>query len=341
MGGNRDENPIWSALAEPLSSLIGGQPQNNKDDDSRKDAATIERHEEVYRKRYRKRLQSLQTEVEEVNEEATKTRKQLWETQDKLKSAEDQIRKLENHLNEVLELREKDLENVKTLRAANSDCVEMENKAREAMDVFKKCYKRGQLKIKENEEEIAVLREQRDNAEQLHSKADNTATIDESALEHMKTISNEKQKKLQKMLLQTENEVDLWKSKYKVASKRCENWQEQILAMSHPTEATVHIEKQRIRIEQLEGMLKNAEDNEEKQREELERGEREREEHAIEGEEEERDDGHYDIRYYPTYTDDNVVNRAFCDEDLHTSLTKDLLDRIQKLNWALPTMPKM
>mmetsp|Transcript_2626 Transcript_2626/g.5685 ORF Transcript_2626/g.5685 Transcript_2626/m.5685 type:complete len:337 (+) Transcript_2626:223-1233(+) len=336
MGGNRDENPIWSALAEPLSSLIGGQPQDNKDDDSRKDAATIERHEEAYRKRYRKRIQSLQTEVEEVNEEATKTRKQLWETQDKLKSAEDQIRKLENHLNEVLELREKDLESVKTLRAANSDCVEAENKAREAMDVFKKCYKRGQLKIKENEEEIAVLREQRANAEQLHKKAENIATIDESALEHIKKISNEKQKKLQTMLLQTENEVDLWKSKYKVACKRCENWQEQILAMSHPTEATVHIEKQRIKIEELEGMLKNAEDKEEKQREE-----REREEHVIKDEGEERDDDHYDIRYYPTYADDNVVNRAFCDEDLHTSLTKDLLDRIQKLNWALPTMPKM
>eukprot|EP00536_Pseudo-nitzschia_multiseries_P004510 jgi/Psemu1/188213/e_gw1.75.39.1 len=341
----QEERSIWAALAEPLNSFVAGQQNNGNDDDNRKNLAMSEYQEDAYRKRYRKRLQSLQAEIDEVNEDATTTRKKLWETQDKLKSADDQIRKLENHLNEVLELRERDLESVKQLRAANSDCVEMESRAREAMEVFKKCYKRAQLKIKEQEEEIVLLREQKDSAErdQSTNNEGKKLPVNESALEHIKSVSDEKEQRLKKMLFETENEVDLWKSKYKVASKRCNNLQEQIQAAEHPSEATAHMNKQRIRIEQLENMLRSAEEKEERrQREEYRKEERQKEERQKEErQQEERDDGYRDSYYFSGDPLDQIVNRAFCDEDLQDSFSKDLVKRIQMLNCALPTMSNM
>mmetsp|Transcript_9530 Transcript_9530/g.28415 ORF Transcript_9530/g.28415 Transcript_9530/m.28415 type:complete len:337 (+) Transcript_9530:123-1133(+) len=330
----QEENSIWAAFAEPLNSLVASQQKSVNNEETKKKAVMAEYQEDTYRKRYRKRLQSLQTEIDEVNEDATTTRKKLWETQDKLKSAEDQIRKLENHLNEVLELREKDMETVKTLRAANSDCVEMESRAREAMEVFKKCYKRAQLKIKEQEEETALLREQnraaRDRSEANADTAN--AGVNKSALEYIKSISEEKEKRLKKMVFETEKEVDLWKSRYRVASKRCSNLQEHIEAAEHPSEATVHMNKQRIKIEQLEEALKVAEEKQERQRREY------REEKEEQDEQEERDDDHDDSNHFSGGIVDDIVHRAFCDEDLRGSLTKDLVKRLQVLNCTLPTM---
>lgn len=261
MGGSEEENPIWSALKEPLSSFVGGQ-QISRSNSSVERAA---KKEDAERKRYQKRIQSLQMEVEEVNEQATNTRKMLWEAQDKLKESEEQIRKLENHLNEILELREKDLQSIKDLRVANSDCVENESRAREAMEVFKKCYKRAQVKIKEHEEEIGVLREQRESSGRGNHAVKNFDTsgmVNESALEYVQTVSRDKEKRLKKMLSETEVEVDLWKSKYKVANKRCMNWQEQMLAMEHPSEGAAHIKRQRIEIEKLQGQIKEMKEKE-------------------------------------------------------------------------------
>jgi len=243
-----DDGGIWSALA-----FVGGQ--NNKANAAAEEAA---KKAESEKRRYQKRILNLQKEVEDVNEEATNTRRLLWVAQDKLKESEDQIRKLENHLNEVLELREKDLQNIKSLRVANSDCVENESRAREAMEVFKKCYKRAQVKIKEHEEEILALREHRASVHRGPPEEYETTNgmVNESALEYIQSVSNEKEKRLKKMLSETEVEVDLWKSKYKVANKRCMNWQEQILAMEHPTEGAAHIKRQRIQIENLEAQIK-------------------------------------------------------------------------------------
>jgi chromosome segregation ATPase len=310
MAGTSEENNVWSALMEPLSSFVGGQQEN--------DAGKEAMEEDVYRNRYRKRILNLQMEVEEVNEEATNTRKELWEAQDKLKETGDQIRKLENHLNEILELREKDLQTIKALRVNNSDCVENESRAREAMEVFKKCYKRAQLKIKEHEEEIAVLREQKESAERGKDKMKvvNTASmVNESALEYIQTVSNDKEKRLKKMLSETENEVDLWKSKYKVANKRCLNWQEQILAMEHPSEGAEHIKRQRIEIDGLEKMVRTLE-----------------EKHA----QEERDSRN---------PFNSMVTASYCSEEIRDGLTKSFMDSFQNLNCSVPTyepkMPKM
>ena len=322
-GTSEEENNIWSTLLEPLSSFVGGQQEDEALDDSNNETVEVKgsMQENAYRRRYRKRIQNLQMEVEEVNEEATNTRKTLFEAQDKLKETENQIRKLENHLNEILELREKDLQTIKALRVNNSDCVENESRAREAMEVFKKCYKRAQLKIKEHEEEIAVLREQKDSAERGKNKMKVTNTdsmVNESALEYIQTVSNDKEKKLKQMLSETENEVDLWKSKYKVANKRCLNWQEQILAMEHPSEGAEHIKRQRSEIEALEKQVKNLE-----------------EKHA----QEERDSSNPFNR---------MVNASFCSEDVRDGLTKSFMDSFQNLNCSVPTistyepkMPKM
>ena len=322
-----DDNGIWAALTEPLSSLVGGGQQSNEanDDDNRNRETETRSYGEIYRKRYRKRIQSLQAEVEEVNEESTKTRKQLWETQDRLKDTEDQVRQLENHLNEVLELREKDLETIKSLRAANSDCVEMESRAREAVEVFKKCYKRSQLKIKQNEEEIIVLREQRDKAERGRGRGqgetgymDTSAMVNESALKYIQVVSNDKEKRLRKMLNQTEKEVELWKSKHKVAVKRCQNWQQHILAMEHPSEAAEHMEKQRIQIEKLEKNIIMLE-------EEMEMDEENKQPHV-----EEREDTRNVFG--------DVMNRAFCDDGIHDNFTTKLVNGFQNLNFPMSSM---
>ena len=281
-GDSVEENPFWSALKEPLSSFVGGMQNNDAAIEEQKKAEAIQaaRREEANRKRYRKRIQNLQMEVEEVNEAATKTRKLLWETQDKLKEKDDQIRQLQNHLNELLELRESDLAAIKSLRVANSDCVENENRAREAMVVFKKCYKRAQLKVKEQEEEIAVLHEQRERMERARitsEASDTTGMVSESALEYIQSVSNDKQYRLEKMLTETQADADIWKSKYKVAHKRCLNWQEQIMAMEHPSEGAAHIERQRTTIDKLEEKIRKLEIERSKtERSETERSEPER-----------------------------------------------------------------
>jgi predicted nucleic acid-binding Zn-ribbon protein len=296
MAGGSEE--IWAALTDPLSSFVG--TQQKADVQKQTDVAKAAKVEDAHRRRYRKRIAILQAEVEQVNNEATGTRKLLWEAQDSLKESEDQIRKLENHLNEILELREKDLQAIKALRVANSDCVENESRAREAMEVFKKCYKRAQLKIKEHEEEIAVLREHKERTERGGDNigvVDTGGMVNESALEYIQTVSNDKEKKLKKMLSETEVEVDLWKSKYKVAQKRCLNWQEQILAMEHPSEGAVHIKKQRIQIEELEKKVRGFKEKIEQR-------------------------------------DAQMVHA--CDDDMRDGLAKNFMDGFKNLNCAAP-----
>lgn len=274
----------------------------------------LARQDEAERRRYRRQIQTLQKEVEEVNEDATNARRLLWEAEDKLKESDDQIRKLENHLNELLELREKDLQNIKALRVANSDCVENESRAREAMEVFKKCYKRAQVKIKEHEEEIMALREHRESAERGRNEMgdlDTSGMVNESALEYIQSVSAEKEKRLKKMLSETEVEVDLWKSKYKVAHKRCQNWQEQILAMEHPTEGAAHIKRQRIQIENLEAEIKTMKEK------------------VVE------DLGQNDCR---NPFEGMMQATTSCAEDARDGLAKDFMDGFQNLNCSSPTM---
>jgi len=302
-----------------------GSNENGDDNNFNNENSTIktETQEEADRKRYRKRYQNLLKEVEEVNDEATNIRKQLWETQDNLKESEDKVRKLENHLNEILELREKDLKAITALEVSNAECVEMESRARESMEEFKKVYKRAQLQIKEQEEEIAILREQRDMlVREKSSDRDTAVMVDESALEYIKIVSEEKEKRLKDMLFQAEKEVELWKSKHKVAMKRAQNSREQIRVMEEdPTESVTYVEKQRKTIEELENKLRILE-----------------EENAME----ERDDGgdrKMNNRYPDTdkYFKHSVVDRAFCDEDLDDGLTRDLIHRLKNLHCSLPS----
>lgn len=310
-GTSVEGSPIWSALTGPLSSFVGGvQEKESIEEEKKLEALHEARREEVNRKRYRKRIQSLQMEVEEVNEEATITRKLLWETQDKLNERDERIRQLENHVNEILELRVKDLETIKALRVANSDCVENESRAREAMDVFKKCYKRAQLKLKDQEAQIVVLNEQRESLQRSKSESeesDTTGMVSESALQYIQHVSNDKQCRLEKMLTESQADIDLWKSKYKVAHKRCLNWQEQVLAMEHPSEGAEHIKRQRSKIDKLEEKIRTLET----ERAELER---------------------IDSRN----PFESMIEGAFCNSDKRDGgLSKTLLDGLQSLNCSI------
>merc|ERR1712238_304354 len=331
-----EDNQLWSALTGPLNSLVGIEQSDSKDDDNNnnntsKNKNTVvlqnESQKDADLKRYRKRYQSLREEVDEVSEEATKTRKKLWEAQDNLKEVNEKVRELENHLNEVLELREKDLETIKTLQIANTECAENENRARESTEIFKKVYKRAQLKIKEDEEEIAILREQRDTVireknckDGIYNSGHARTTDEMEALEQIKIVSENKEKTLKNMLFQAEREAELWKSKHKVAVKRVQNSREQILAMEDPTRATSHMEKQRVEIEELENQLSSIE---EKIGVDLEDCDEERE-----TEENNRN------RSDASTVEMNVLDRAYCDEDLDNGLTRDLINRIQKLSLA-------
>ena len=331
-------NQLWSALTSPLNSLVGIQEDdgnhNDNNNNTSKNGNSKNSQQDADLKRYRKRYQALQEEVDEVNEEATKTRKQLWEAQDSLKETSDKVRALENHLNEILELREKDLDTINTLKVANSECLENESRAKEAMEIFKKVYKRAQLKIKEDEEEVAILREQRDMAiRQKNSKGGcnsghgggEIVTANESALDHIKMVSDNKEKRLKNMLFQAEREVEIWKGKHKVAAKRVKNSREQILAMEDPTQAASHMEKQRVQIEQLESQLSSFEEKREREEQEQE------EEQQYE---EYRDESN---RYRNDVMDYSVVDRGFCDEDLDDGLTKNLMGRIQNLSSVFPS----
>jgi len=189
------------------------------------------------------------------------------------------------------------------------------------MEVFKKCYKRAQVKIKEHEEEIMALREHKESAERGGIEMgdhDTSGMVNESALEYIQSVSAEKEKRLKKILSETEVEVDLWKSKYKVANKRAQNWQEQILAMEHPTEGAAHIKRQRIQIENLEAEIKGMK---QKVAEDL---------------------GHGDCRN----PFEGIIQRATsCGEDArdelinaHEGLSKTFMDGFQNLNCSSPTM---
>jgi hypothetical protein len=347
------DNRLWSALTSPLNSLVGIQEDDGNYNDNNNNTSNNDDNKNSQQdadlKRYRKRYQALQEEVDEVNEEATKTRKQLWEAQDSLKETSDglketsdKVRALENHLNEVLELREKDIDTINTLKVANSECLENENRAKESMEIFKKVYKRAQLKIKEDEEEIAILREQRDMViRQKNSKGgDNCGhggdgrgrvTANESALDHIKMVSDNKEKRLKNMLFQAERDVEIWKSKHKVEAKRVKNSREQILVMEDPTQAASHMEKQRVQIEQLESQLSSFEEKGERERQEQEQ---EQEQEQKQQYEEHRDESN---RYRNDVIDNSVVERGFCDEDFDDGLTKDLMGRIQNLSSVFPS----
>jgi len=92
--------------------------------------------------------------------------------------------------------------------------------------------------------------------------------------------------------------------------------------MEDPTRATSHMEKQRIEIEELENQLSNIEEKEGVDQEDRD------EAREIEENNRNRSDS----------IDVNVLDGAYCDEDLDNGLTRDLINRIQKLSLAFPSI---
>jgi len=236
----------------------------------------------------KRQYQDLLEEVEIINNEVTVVRKQLWEAQDQLKEKEEKIRTLENHVNELLECRERDEENVKMLKEANTTLVEEEAKLREAMDMMKQVLTRSELKAKEDQETISRLEEERS----LLSRKPLGVRFkqDEDAMEHIRHASEEQVRRLKLMLHHAEKEIEMRKHKHYVANKLVETLRAQITAMDDPSGTVKELNKQKNLVRKLEQQIIELEED-------------------TEDEEEERDD---DI-------DQEVINRAWFDEDLESS----------------------
>lgn len=276
----------------------------------------LETQQEAELKCYQRRYQLLRNEVDEINESATTTRKQLWETQDKLSDSLKKNRQLENHLNEVLELRENDIETIKMLQKKNTECFENEHRARESMEIFKKVYKRAQLKIKDNEEEIAILREQRDAVirDKNRKRGEATAVDELDALKRIKLLSKKKEKAMKDLLIQAERDVEIWKRRFSIEANRVKGCKEQLLAMDDPYRCASYIEKQHLVIADLESQLSALQDKVEDE-----------DDREVESEDKDRD-GHGDAMGYKRYDrlDNGIIHRAYFDEDLEEGCTREI-----------------
>ena len=106
--------------------------------------------------------EELMAEIESITEQLTKTRNTLWETQDNLRTTEQKAQQLEMHVAELVAERKNDARQVKQLQEDNARYLEDESKIRESLELMKKVFIRGQLKAKEDQENIALLQEERD-----------------------------------------------------------------------------------------------------------------------------------------------------------------------------------
>jgi chromosome segregation ATPase len=244
-----------------------------------------------------KQYQDLLAEVELINKEVTTVRRQLWEAQDQLKEKDDKIRTLENHVNELLEDRQKDVDLVKELKEANTELLEQEAKARESLDLMKRVLTRAELKAKGDEETIEIL------------KHDLRRNRTEDDAERMKQAVKEKEKRLELYLKEADDEVKEWKEKFTLANRTVINLRSQIAAMDDPTGAAKQLERQRKMIDALEQQIID-----------------------LEIEDMEREDEVRDVldEILPQY-DHRVIHRAYFDEDLEKSRVKEVL---HKLNCA-------
>jgi chromosome segregation ATPase len=262
-------------------------PDNHQNDDATKNTDGSPTLPAPTQKQY----QDLVAEAELLNKEVTAVRRQLWEAQDQLKEKEDKIRTLENHVNELLENREKEIHLMKELREANAELVEQEAKARESLEVMKRVLTRAELKAKEDEETIELL------------KYDLYRNKTEDDAKRMKRAVEEKERQLDEFFKEADEEVRAWKQKYALANRMVNNLRAQIAAMEDPSGAAKQLEKQRRMIDALEQQIIDLE------LEELER------------EDDQRDD---DVREF----DHEVINRAWLDEDLKESRVREVLQKL-------------
>lgn len=216
--------------------------------------AEAKEQEVTAEKAMERRYRDLLAEVDLINTEVTNVRKQLWEAQDTLKEKDNKIRKLEEHIKELLEQREKDEASIKELKVANADLVEEETKVREALDLMKKVLTRSELRAKEDEETIAILKEERDSLLKM-AGVSNKSNLNLSAIERIKEASAEREERYKELLNDAEAEIDEYKDRHAKAAKLINHLRSQLAAVGDPTGAAAQLERQRRMIDALEEQI--------------------------------------------------------------------------------------
>jgi hypothetical protein len=253
-------------------------------------------------------FQHLMEEVETVNKEVMMLRTKLYEAQDMVKDRDETVRTLENHVNELLEQRDRDDTMISMLKENNTKLVEEEAKVLESLDLMKKVFTRAQLKAKADMEAISILKEERDAIQtqltDVQGKETQKSLFDaKAAVQRVKAAADEREHQLQTLLYDSQREMENWKKRSSVADRTVKNLREQLGAMKHPDMATRQLKKQRELIDQLEQQINELEMDEVQREIEL------------------RDD---DL----IQSNDAIVHRAFFDEDLDFSVTRKFIRKI-------------
>jgi uncharacterized coiled-coil DUF342 family protein len=266
----------------------------------------------------RKKEQELLREVKILNQEVTRARQALWEAQDKIDESKGKINEMKHHVDDLLQQRVDDDRTIHMLKEENMKLVEGELKIRESLDLMKTVFTRAQIKTKEDQETIARLRQERDAMrkevkkllEQPEKSNNKSFSLlrefsDSGNMMNVTTAASGKEKTLKKLLLQTERDYDALKKHHVQANKTIKRLRQQMDAMNDPAEASRQLDKQSRIIDKLEQQIIDM------QLEDADREDREL-----------RDD---DAKFGLT---DNVVNRAFLDEDLEDSLAQQVFAKL-------------
>lgn len=245
-----------------------------------------------------KMYEALLKELDTVTSQLTKTRDQLWQTQDQLRESEEKTREHGNHIKELIYTRDKDAETMKEIRTENSKFVEEEMKMRENMDLMKKVFARTQIKLKEEQETVSLIQEEREllikENEMLRTTSDASVSISKhekaSAMRHQRE-SLEKERHLMSIYDKSKEQLETTFDKLAASEKKVKQLQLQLASMKDPDEAQRQLEKQRKRIDALERQLLELE--------------------------EDADD-----------EDDTLLGRALLDEDLEDGLTRQIMSQL-------------
>ncbi|KAL3923169.1 MAG: hypothetical protein SGILL_001806 [Bacillariaceae sp.] len=250
-----------------------------------------------------RQYRDLSAEVEAINAEVTNVRKQLWEAQDALKNKDDTIRKLEAGIHVIADKRKEDESVIKELQTANADLVEEEAKVRESLDLMKKVLTRSELRAKEDEETMTLLKEERDSLLQVSGVSDKKSNVNLTAIERIKEVSAEREAKYKELLNDAEAEIEEWKQRHASTAKLVNNLRAQLAASEDPSGAAQRLEEQRRMIDALEEQIIELE------MEELEKEEERRNEKS----------GEYDH---------SVIHRSLLDEDMQGSKLRVVMDKL-------------
>lgn len=266
-----------------------------------------------------KREQELLEEVQLLNDDVTRARKELWTTQDQVAASNERVRELTNHVNELLQQRVEDDRTIQHLKEENMKLVEGELKVRESLDLMKTVFTRAQLKARDDQETITTLRKERDTLQsqlrKLMRETGKSAHEFSSPLhatsyyevDRLASARTSKEERLKKLLTHTDKELNDLKGRHAAAIETIQALRQRVEGMQDPVEASRELDKQRRMIDRLEQQIADME------LQNLKIG----------------DDEEYDIRDDDAAVMKNryedVVNRAFCDEDLDGSLTQQVI----------------